>query len=80
MLEMRGHVKKKLVPLTIDGDGVPEAHAVVTDSAGTAVGEVTSATRLANDPHAVGLGMIKYAFIAPGTELRVAGQRAVVVS
>jgi tRNA-modifying protein YgfZ len=78
MLEMRGHVKKKLVLLSIDGDAVPDAHAVVSDASGAPVGEVTSATRLPGKP-STGLAMVKYAVIAPGTELRVGSQRAVVV-
>ena len=78
MLEMRGHVKRKLVTLAIDGGVTPAPRAIVTDAAGAAVGEVTSLSRLPGDACTAALAMVKYAFIASGTELRVDGQRAVV--
>ena len=48
MLEMRGHVKRKLASVVVDddgptGDGLPARGAPVTDEAGATVGEVTSA-------------------------------------
>ena len=44
MLEMRGHVKRKLVPFVIDDGGAVEVGASVTDEAGTEIGKVSSAT------------------------------------
>ncbi len=71
MLEMRGHVKRKLVSLVLDGAG-PEAlapRAAVDDGKGAAIGALTSVVRLNGETRA--LAMIKYAFIAKGTEVRV---------
>jgi folate-binding protein YgfZ len=75
MLEMRGHVKRKLVSLVLGGREVPPAHAPVVDTKGSAVGEVTTAARTP-DGQLRALAMVKYAFIASGTELVVGGQVA----
>ncbi len=75
MLEMRGHVKRKLVSLEIFGGEVPPAHAAVGDGKGTTVGEVTSAVRGAGG-EVRALAMVKYAFVAKRTELAVAGSPA----
>ena len=75
MLQMRGHVKRKLVSLAIDATETPSAHAPVTDGKGASIGEVTSAARVgAGEVRA--LAMVKYAFIAKGTELDVGGHAA----
>jgi folate-binding protein YgfZ len=79
MLEMRGHVKRKLVPLVLDGDAVPERGAPVTDAAGAAVGEVTSAASSPTLGRPVALAMLKRAQTAPGTRVVVAGRGAEVV-
>jgi folate-binding protein YgfZ len=79
MLEMRGHVKRKLVPLVLEEGGVPERGAPVTDEAGAAVGEVTSAAASPTLGRAVALAMLKRAQTAPGTRVRVAGHNAEVV-
>jgi folate-binding protein YgfZ len=73
MLEMRGHVKRKLVSLALPDGVVPTAHAALEDGKGTTVGEVTSAVPTR------GLAMVKYAAIAPGTELTVGGAVARVI-
>jgi folate-binding protein YgfZ len=77
MLEMRGHVKKKLVSLAIDGSESPPAHTPVEDGKGS-VGEVTTAVR-APDGSVHALAMVKYAVTARGTELVVGGHPARVV-
>lgn len=79
MLEMRGHVKRKLVPLVLDGVGVPERGAPVTDEAGATVGEVTSAASSPTLGRGVALAMLKRALATPGTHLRVGGGGAEVV-
>jgi folate-binding protein YgfZ len=79
MLEMRGHVKRKLVPIVIDGPAVPERGAPVTDEAGVAVGEVTSAASSPTLGRAVALAMLKRAQTEPGTRVVVGGSRAEVV-
>ncbi len=70
MLEMRGHVKRKLVPVVLEGAS-PEAGAEVTDVAGAVVGKLTSVAAGATADQAVGLAMVKLASAQPGTELRV---------
>jgi folate-binding protein YgfZ len=79
MLEMRGHVKRKLVSLVLDGDGVPERGAPVTDEGGVAVGEVTSAASSPTLGRAVALAMLKRAHASPGTRVVVGGASGEVV-
>jgi folate-binding protein YgfZ len=77
MLELRGHVKRKLVQLAIEGDA-PVRGAEVTDAEGAGanrVGEVTSAG-LVPGRGAIALAMVKRQLAQPGTELRVAGSPA----
>jgi len=69
MLEMRGHVKRKLVPFVMD-DGAAEPGATVTDDAGTEIGKVSSAWER------TGLAMLKLAHTDAGAQLRVAGKPA----
>jgi tRNA-modifying protein YgfZ len=79
MLEMRGHVKRRLVSLVLEGTRPPERGAPVTDEAGVAVGEVTSASPSPTLGGAVAFAMVKRAHTAPGTRLVVAGVPALVV-
>ncbi len=79
MLELRGHVKRKLVPLVIEGHAPAPAGAAVTDAGGATVGEVTSSALSPTLGKAVALAMIKRAFSAPGNALLVTGAPAVVV-
>jgi folate-binding protein YgfZ len=73
MLENRGHVKKKLVPLEIDGaEPLPRGEGVTTTD-GAAVGEVKSSL-VGSSGKPVAIAMIKWAQAAPGTELRAAGR------
>lgn len=77
MLQERGHVKRKLVPLDLDGGAPPAKGTPVTTTAGDAVGEIRSATMLgasAGKPAAI--AMVKWAHAKPGTELRVGEQPA----
>jgi folate-binding protein YgfZ len=73
MLELRGHVKRKLVPLVLDSN--VSRGAEVRDPAGVEVGLLTSVTASALNGCA-GLAMVKLACAAPGTELSVGGVRA----
>jgi folate-binding protein YgfZ len=77
MLELRGHVKRKLVSLALASNELPAPRAVIDDGHGAPVGEVTSAAR-APDGSVRALGMVKYAFIAKGTALVVGGSAATV--
>lgn len=78
MLQLRGHVKRRLVSLRFD-EGAAEPGAPIATLDGQSVGELTSvvAPPAGGEPHA--LGMVKIAFAAPGTALRVGEARAFVV-
>ncbi len=73
MLEKRGHPKKKLVRLAIEGEGEIAAGTPLALPDGTVVGAVTSAAR-APDGALRALGSVKYKQAVPGAELR-AGER-----
>jgi len=80
MLEMRGHVKRKLVALVVDAPEAPPKGAAVTDSIGASVvGEVTSTAMSPTLSQPVALGMLKRAHAEPGTVVSVGGARAKVV-
>jgi len=72
MLQERGHVKRKLVPLDLDAGELPVAGAAVTTAAGEAVGEIRSATVGPSSGKPVALAMVKWAYAKAGTELNVA--------
>ena len=76
MLENRGHVKRKLVSLDLDGDAAPAAGAAVTTAAGEAVGDIKSATLAPSSGKPVAIAMVKWAHAQPGTELLVGTQPA----
>ena len=79
MLQERGHVKRKLVPLDLDAGDVPRVGAAVTTAEGEAVGEIRSATLGPSSGKPVAIAMVKWAQAKPGTELNVAvtdGSRA----
>ena len=79
MLEMRGHVKRKLVSLVVSGADVPAKGAAVTDAAGEKVGEVTSAAPSPTLNAPVALAMVKYAHATLGATLKIGGADAKVV-
>jgi folate-binding protein YgfZ len=79
MLEMRGHVKRKLVPLVMQGGQVPARGTPLLDDAGAAVGEVTSAALSPTLGKPVALAMLKHALATPGHAVRVLDQKAEVV-
>jgi folate-binding protein YgfZ len=82
MLELRGHVKRRLASLVVEaGDGAapPLRGAAVTDGDGSAVGEVTSAALSPTLGKVVALAMLKRAASEPGMALRVGGAQARVV-
>ena len=68
MLELRGHVKQKLVPITLSA-AVP-AGASVTDADGKEIGRVTSVAFGPTSNAHVGLAMVKRSFAEPGSVLR----------
>jgi folate-binding protein YgfZ len=78
MLELRGHVKRKLVGLRLGGPSAPARGADVTDAGGESVGAVTSAAVVPGEG-VLALAMVKRAKAEPGAALRVGGTDAVVV-
>jgi len=79
MLEMRGHVKRKLVPVVLDEGAPPPRGAPVTDETGALVGEVTSAGTSPTLGKPVAMAMVKRAFAEAGKRLVVAGASGEVV-
>jgi folate-binding protein YgfZ len=79
MLELRGHVKRRLVPLVLDAGQPPSRGTVVTDAAGAVVGEVSSAARSPTLGKPVALAAIKRVWAEAGKRVFVAGVAAEVV-
>jgi folate-binding protein YgfZ len=79
MLELRGHVKRKLVPVVLDDGAPPPRGAPVTDETGAPVGEVTSAGTSPTLGKPVVMAMVKRAFAEAGKRLVVAGASGEVV-
>lgn len=74
MLEMRGHVSKRLVQLAIEGDGVqPGAEVLAADAA---IGKVTSVVHEATPHAAIALALVKLAHAKLGEKLTVGGHPA----
>ncbi len=80
MLEMRGHVKRKLVPLKLASGKVPAKGEGVTTTAGEKIGEVTSAAESPTLGVPVALAMIKYAHASSKEELRVGDAVAKIIA
>jgi folate-binding protein YgfZ len=76
-LEMRGHVIKKIVPLSIAGSAAPAAGTEVRSNDGKVLGSVTSA--IAGGDDAIALAMLRVDFTEPGLTLDVAGRQATVL-
>lgn len=77
MLELRGHVKRKLVSLAIDAGAPLTKGDEVKTSNGEKVGEVTSSAK-SPDLGVLALAMVKASHMTPGTELVAGGAKAVV--
>ena len=75
MLQERGHVKRKLVPLDLEGGEAPAKGTPVTTSDGAAVGEIKSVV-VPSSGKSAAIAMVKWAHAKPGTELRVGEQPA----
>lgn len=78
MLENRGHVKRKLVSLDLEGDAPPGVGAAVTTAEGEAVGEIKSAALGPSSGKPAAIAMVKWAHARAGTPLRVAEKAATV--
>ncbi|MEO7110704.1 MAG: glycine cleavage T C-terminal barrel domain-containing protein, partial [Polyangiaceae bacterium] len=75
MLELRGHVKRKLVSLAVDGAAAPKHGDDVLDSAGEKIGQVTSAS-VSPTLGVLALAMVKAAHMEAGTELKIGDAKA----
>jgi folate-binding protein YgfZ len=69
MLENRGHVKRKLVALDLEGDVAPSLGTAVTSPEGESVGEIRSATCGPLGHHVAAIALVKWAHAAKGSEL-----------
>lgn len=76
MLQMRGHAKKRLVQLSVEGEGELPAGAAIALPDGAAVGEVTSQVGDPRGQRVIALGYVKYKHAVQGTALQVAGRSA----
>ncbi|WP_433928377.1 folate-binding protein YgfZ [Sorangium cellulosum] len=76
MLQMRGHAKKRLVQLAVEGEGEVPAGAEIALPDGAAVGEVTSQVSDPRGPRVIALGYVKYKHAVQGTTLQIAGRSA----
>lgn len=76
MLQVRGHVKKRLVQLALEGGEAIEPGAAIALPDGTAVGALTSVAP-AGEGARLALGHVKYKHAKPGEAFVVAGAKAV---
>ncbi len=78
MLEMRGHVKRKLMPLVLAAGEVPSKGDSVTTTSGDVVGQVTSAAHSPTLGAPVALAMIKFAHAKAGETLSLGARAATI--
>lgn len=64
-------VEKKLVGFIMQERGIPRHDYVITDNGGVPIGKVTSGTQSPTLQQAIGMGYVKTAFAAEGTEIQV---------
>jgi folate-binding protein YgfZ len=70
-IKHRGHVAKKLTGLRFETDRRIEPGAVINSTDGKEIGRVTS-TVVSPQAGTIGLGYVRYEFLAPGTNILVA--------
>jgi tRNA-modifying protein YgfZ len=70
-IKHRGHVAKKLTGLKFETDGSVEAGAIITATDGKEIGRVTS-TAVSPKVGSIGLGYVRYEYLAPRTNVLVA--------
>jgi aminomethyltransferase len=74
-IHWRGHVAKRLVGLLLEGaERAAPGSKIVAGEEAREVGRVTSSAHSPRLGRAVALGIVKYDFLAPGTELRVVAE------
>lgn len=71
-IKHRGHVAKKLTGLRFETDRLIEPGAIITSTDGKEIGRVTS-TVVSPKAGSIGLGYVRYEYLAPGTNVLVAG-------
>jgi folate-binding protein YgfZ len=77
MLEKRGHAKKRLVQITVEGEGdVPVGAEITLPEGGAAVGAVTSCAPKRDGIGVIALGHVKWKHATTGAALSVAGRPA----
>lgn len=76
MLEVRGHAKKRLVQLAVEGSDDVPAGSPITGADGAEVGAVTSRTTSPDSSGVIALGYVKYKQAVAGAELKAAGRTA----
>jgi glycine cleavage system aminomethyltransferase T len=74
MLELRGHVTKRLVQLAIEGDGVQPGEEVRVGDA--SIGKITSIVHEATASAAIALAIVKLGHAKPGEKVVVGGHAA----
>jgi folate-binding protein YgfZ len=79
MLEMRGHVKRRLVAMRVESSAPPPRGTEVKDDAGAVLGQVTSSAIVPSAGGPMVLAMVKRAKSDEGTELLVGDARVRVV-
>jgi folate-binding Fe-S cluster repair protein YgfZ len=80
MLQMRGHAKKRLVQLVVEGEEDIPAGAEIALPDGTAVGSITSRVKDSAGSRVIALGYVKFKHANRGVALRVVGRAAEVTS
>ena len=70
-IKHRGHVAKKLTGLSFETDGKVEAGTIITSTDGKEIGRVTS-TAVSPNAGSIGLGYVRYEYLAPGTNVLTA--------
>ncbi|RPA68316.1 glycine cleavage system aminomethyltransferase GcvT [Cyclobacteriaceae bacterium YHN15] len=64
-------VGRKLIGFVLQEKGIPRAHYPITNTGGEVIGEVTSGTISPTMGIGIGLGYLKSAYAAPGTEIEI---------
>jgi len=74
-IKYRGHVAKKLTGLVLERESTPERGAKIFSSDDKEIGRVTSAVFSLSLKRTVALGFVKYDYLMPGTQVKVAAVR-----
>lgn len=77
MLEARGHAKKRLVRLFLNGvEPIADRAPISLPEGGAPIGEVTSRAPSPDGSGLIALGYVKYKYASPGVSLRIDGRPA----